>query len=38
MTCTLQAVDFSDTDEFRDLKTCLDEVKKQIAATSGEGA
>nr|XP_009380070.1 PREDICTED: tetratricopeptide repeat protein 27 homolog isoform X2 [Musa acuminata subsp. malaccensis] len=33
-----QAVDFSDTDEFRDLKTCLDEVKKQIAATSGEGA
>ncbi|URD90279.1 TPR [Musa troglodytarum] len=33
-----QAVDFSDTDEFRDLKTCLDEVKKQIAATSDEGA
>ncbi|RZR97798.1 hypothetical protein BHM03_00027040, partial [Ensete ventricosum] len=38
LTCTLQAANFSDTDEFGDLKTCLDEVKKQIAATSGEGA
>ncbi|WOL10567.1 tetratricopeptide repeat protein [Canna indica] len=33
-----QAVSFSDTDEFKNLKACLDEVKKRIDATSSEGA
>ncbi|KAG6487869.1 tetratricopeptide repeat protein 27 homolog isoform X1 [Zingiber officinale] len=30
-----QASNFSDTDEYRDLKTCLDEVKHQIDVISG---
>lgn len=33
-----QAVNFTDTEEFRELKACLDEIKNRLDAASTEGA
>ncbi|XP_038982519.1 LOW QUALITY PROTEIN: tetratricopeptide repeat protein 27 homolog [Phoenix dactylifera] len=33
-----QAVNFTDTEEFRELEACLDEIKKQLDVASTEGA